>query len=431
MKSRKIFLGLLVAVVSQISCWMAADALGDWPQWRGGDRDGICTETGLLSAWPADGPKLLWEMNGLGTGYSGVAIVNGTLYTLGDIDTADGKAQCIIAIDPSSRNILWTARVGSPHEDGPRCTPTIDDGCAYAVGTGGDVVCVEIKTGRELWRKHLQRDLGGGSNPGWKFSESPLIDGDKLVCTPGGRRSVMAALHKKTGQVLWQAAMPDIGNRGKDEAGYSSIVISRAAGIKQYVQLTNKGCLGVDAEAGRFLWGYNRIANRVANVPTPVVWDDYVFCSTAYGTGSALLQIGRQADQVTAQELYFLGADDFQNHHGGFVKVGDFLYGGHGHNQGAPTCLEIKTGKIRWKAAQPGGGSAGVLYADGHLIFRYQDGSVALVEASPEAYRQTGFFRTPDRPGARGESWSHPVIDAGRLYLRHGDVLFCYDVKAP
>ncbi|UCG56955.1 MAG: PQQ-like beta-propeller repeat protein [Phycisphaerales bacterium] len=417
-----------------LTCLSAATA-ADWPQWRGPDRDGVCTETGLLKSWPDGGPKLLWEISGLGKGYSSMSIVDGKLYTMGDIeiDTATGgskEAQCVIAYDLTTRERLWATEVGPTHDDGPRCTPTVDDGLIYAIGTSGDVVCLDADTGKLRWQKHLQRDLGGGDNPGWKFSESPLIDGDKLLCTPGGREAVMAALNKKTGGVIWKCAMPDIGRRGKDEAGYSSAVITDGAGTKQYVQLTNKGLIGVAAEDGTFLWGYNKIANRVANIATAVVRGDHVFCSTAYGTGAALLKLKAKDDGVEAEEMYFLDDGTFQNHHGGFVRVGDYIYGGHDHNKGKPTCVEMATGKIMWQQDQPGDGSAAVLYADGHLYFRYQNNVVVLIEANPNEYRLKSTFKLPKRDGMAGPGWAHPVISDGRLYMRHADVLFCYDIRS-
>ena len=318
----------------------------DWPQWRGPNRDGICTETGLLKSWPEDGPKLLWEVAGLGRGYSSLAIVDGRFYTMGDVSVESGKKQCILAYDLSTHERLWAAEVGQTHSDGPRGTPTVDGGLVYAVGTGGNVVCVSADNGELRWSKNLQKDLGGGKNPGWKFSESPLVDGGKLLCTPGGRDAVMAALDKKTGEVIWRSSMPDIGPKGKDEAGYSSIIAADIAGLRQYVQLTNKGLVGIAADDGRFLWGYNRIANNVANIPTPVVCGDSVFCSTAYGTGSALVKLSAAGDVVSAEEVYFLEAGTFQNHHGGYIRIGEHIYGGHDHNKGKPTCVEVETGKI-------------------------------------------------------------------------------------
>lgn len=438
MKSRKLSKDRIPTLIHVLTFWAVltcsyglAEA-ADWPQWRGPDREGRSAETGLLKEWPEGGPKLLWEMTGLGTGFSSVAIVGGKLYTMGDIspDSGSEKVQCVIAYDLSTKNRLWAAQVGSPHSDGPRCTPTVDGGLVYAIGTSGDVVCIDAGSGKVLWKKNFQTDLDGGENPGWKFSESPLVDGGKLLCTPGGRKAVLAALDKKTGDIIWKCSMPDIGSRGSDQAGYSSIVAADAAGIKQYVQLTNKGMVGVAAEDGRFLWGYNKIANGTANIPTPVVLADYVFCSTAYGTGSALLKLTPEGNGITAQEVYFLDAGTFQNHHGGFVRLGDYIYGGHGHGQGAPTCIETKTGKIMWQAKQPGGGSAAVLYADGHLYFRYEDNTLALIQADPKQYTLKSTFKLPNRQGMSGPGWPHPVIVDGSLYLRHADVLLVYDLKA-
>lgn len=401
----------------------------DWPQFRGPNRDGVCQETGLLKEWPKGGPKLLWEITGLGVGYSTVSTANGKLYTMGDGELDGKEAQLVYAYDLKTQKRLWAAKVGGTHDDGPRCTPTVDGDSVYAIGTDGNVVCISAESGKVVWMENLLTDLDGASNPGWKFSESPLIDGDRLLCTPGGHKAVIAALNKKTGEVIWKCPMPDIGRNGKDEAGYCSIGISHGAGVKQYVQLTNEGVVSVSAD-GKFLWGYNRIANGVANIPTPVIDGDYVFTSTAYQTGAALLKLVPDGGGVKAQEVYWLTKDQFQNHHGGFVKVGDYIYGGHNHNKGEPTCIEFKTGKIMWHADQPGKGSGCVLYADGNLYFRYENGLVALVEATPEKYNLKSTFTPPERPGATGTAWPYPVVSDGKLYLRHADVLFCYDVKA-
>ncbi len=271
-------------------------------------------------------------------------------------------------------------------------------------------------------------DYNGQIMSDWKFSESPLVDGDKLLFTPGAFGALIVAVDKKTGKDIWRSGGARLGRAGSNGAGYSSMVISEAAGVRQYIQLIGRGLIGVRASDGKMLWSYNRVANDVANVSTPVVRGDYVFGSTAYGTGSALLKLETAPDGVTAKEIYFLDARTFQNHHGGFVLIGDFLYGGQGQSNGFPICIEFLTGKVRWGGdIRPEGatGSAAVAAADGRLYFRYQNGVMKQFDASPEGFKETGSFKIP---GVRKPSWSHPVILGGKLYLREQDTLFCYNV---
>jgi outer membrane protein assembly factor BamB len=265
---------------------------------------------------------------------------------------------------------------------------------------------------------------------GWRFSESPLVDGDRVLATPGAREAAVVALDKKTGATIWKAAVPDLGPQGRDGAGYSSIVVSNGGGTKQYVQLLGRGLVGLRASDGTFLWGYNRVANRVANISTPIVRGPYIFASTGYQTGSALLELQKAGDGVTAREVYFLPSNVFQNHHGGFVLVGHHVYGGHGHKLGFPIAIELVTGKVVWGGdiRNAGLGSAAVIHADGRLYYRYQNGLVLLVEATPDGYREKGSFQIPDvtRP-----SWAHLSIADGRLYVREQDALYVYDVRKP
>ncbi|NLY03078.1 MAG: PQQ-binding-like beta-propeller repeat protein [Rhodopirellula sp.] len=406
-----------------------AAGTNDWPQFRGPHGDGICGETGLATEWNGDGPHMLWKVEGLGKGYSTVSIADGRLLTMGDRRGPDGQeSQFVIALDLETQKELWATRVGPPHNDGPRCTPTIDGPRVYALGTSGDLVCLETASGRLLWCKSLPDDFGGKMMSVWKFSESPLVDGPRLICTPGGPDATMVALGKENGDLIWKCAMPDIGNGGKDGAGYTTVVVADIEGVRQYVTIVGRGAISVEAETGRFLWGYNRIANKVANITSPVVRDNLVFVTTSYKTGSALLRISKQGDEFQVEEVYFLGPKEFENHHGGVVLVGDHIYGGDGQNNGTPVCLELETGKICWKPEAPGPRSAAVIYADGHLIFRYErDGVVALIEANPDSYRLKGTFKTPF---GKGPSWAYPVIHAGKLYLRDKDVLMCYDLRA-
>jgi outer membrane protein assembly factor BamB len=298
---------------------------------------------------------------------------------------------------------------------------------AYALGTEGDLLCLEAANGKIRWRKSLPNDLDGKVMSGWKYSESPLVDDNRLICTPGGPETAMVALDRRTGKLLWKCALPPIGEKGADGAAYSSAVVAEIRGVRQYVQMLGRGAVGVEAATGKFLWGYNRIACNVANITTPVVRGNYVFATSAYNTGSALLEINRAGDSFNADELYFLGARHFQNHHGGVVLTRGHIYGGRGTNNGHPTCIDLATGKICWTERSPSRGSASVIYADGHVIFRYDRGEVILFEATPEAMRTKGRFTAVKGDGA---AWAHPVIHRGRLYLRHGNILVCYDLRA-
>ena len=398
-----------------------------WPQWRGPNRDDISPDTGLLKQWPEEGPPLAWKHEGIGAGFSSVTIDHGRIFTMGDRD----DAQWVFALALDDGAELWKAKVGEPWDptgySGPRCSPTIDGDLVYALGTHGDLVCLEVADGHEVWRKNLLHDFQGKMHSGWGYSESPLIDGNKLVCTPGGPEAGIVALDKKTGAEIWRVAIPPLGDRGSDGAAYSSIVISHGAGVKQYVQLMGRGVVGVEAEAGKFLWGYNPVANATANIPTPLIHDDYVFCSTGYGAGAALLELKPADGGVRADEVYFLTGKDLQNHHGGMVMLGDYVYLGHGHNKCDPTCLEWKTGKVVWRKTHgPGSGTGHVTYADGDLYFRYENGIMALVVATSKEYEERGTFRIP---GSAKPSWPHPVVTGGKLYLRDQDTLFCYDVR--
>ncbi len=353
---------------------------GDWPQWRGPHRDGVSTETGLLQQWPASGPELAWKADGLGQGFSSVSIQNGLIFTMGERQ----DQECVFALDLDDGKEVWCTPIGKTADNagypGPRCTPTADGKLVYAIGSHGDLACYDSATGQLKWRKNLQTDFGGKMMSIWGYSESPLVDGDKLACTPGGNNAVMVALNKQTGEEIWRCALPEFGKKGKEGAGYSSIVLSHGGGKKQYVQFVGRGLIGVDPDSGKFLWGYNKIANEVANITTPVVHDDGVFVTAAYESGAAKVRLVKSKGGVRADEVYYIPAKDFQNHHGGVVLVGNYLYGGNGQQNGFPTCLDWKTGHIVWGGKQrgPGAGSAAVTYADNRLYFRYEDGTMAL-----------------------------------------------------
>jgi outer membrane protein assembly factor BamB len=363
----------------------------------------------------------VWKGTGIGDGYSSVAVAGDKVFTMGDKD----GSSWIFALSRDGGDIVWRAKVGRPggNYKGTRCTPTVDGDLVYGIGQFGDLVCVDKDTGKERWRKNFGKDFGGQSG-GWNFTESPLVDGDRLVCTPGGSKATMVALDKKTGDEIWRAPL-------KQTAGYSSIVISNACNTKQYVQVTSAGTIGVSAKDGKLLWHYPKFSGNTANIPTPIVIGDQVFTTVGYGRGASLLTLIPDGDGVKYKEEYHINA--MTNKHGGVLVVGNYVYGDTGDG-GDLACLNWKTGKVEWsrrrsksKVKSGGGGSASVTYADGMLYVHYANGWMSLVEARPDSYEEASAFEVPD---GRGDRWAHPVVIGGHLYVREFDNLWCYDVKA-
>lgn len=397
----------------------------DWPQWRGPRRTGISQETGLLQQWPKEGPKLLWQFKDIGDGYGAPAVAGNRIYLLANRGLDNEFVQALSVPDGKP---VWTARLGKvgnpdqrPSYPMARSTPTVDGDLLYALSSNGDLACVEASTGKARWQKSLRTDFGG--DPGtWAYAESPLIDGDVLVATPGGPQATLVALHKKTGDLIWKSAVP-----GGDPAGYASAIVVDAGGRRQYVQFLGKGVVGVDAKTGQFLWRYDQTSKGPANMPTPVARDGYVY--TAAGpVGGGLISLQAAPGGVVAEPVYLVR--DLPSTNGGSVLLGDILYG---TNPKGLVAAEFLTGKVRWQAEGIGSGST--FYADGHLYIHGHNGDVALVEATPEAYREKGRFTPPEQPknrSAPGErAWAYPVVAAGRLYIRDLGTLWCFDVKSP
>lgn len=395
----------------------------DWPMFRGPKRDGLSPDKGLLKSWPADGPPLAWKAEGVGKGYSSVVVVGDKVITMGD----KSDACYIFAVSRKDGKYLWEAKVGKPGGGGgypgPRCTPAVDGDYVYALGQHGDFVCVALADGKEKWRYNFGKDFKGSSGD-WQYSESPLVDGDKVLCTPGGREALMLALNKKTGKVIWQGFTPD-----GESAGYSSIVAYTGPGGKQYVTLTSKSVVSFAAETGKFLWRFGatgqRFADNIANVPTVVLMPaaNQLFASAGYGRGAALIQVSSTGGKMDAKEIYW--EETLTNKHGGVIRVGDYLYGDR-DDTGRIWCAEAKTGKVMWnrKDREEGDKSASITYADGMLYVRYQNGWVSLVSANPKTYQPISTFRLPDG----GNCWAHPVVIGGKFYVREMNTIWCYNV---
>lgn len=428
MRRSFIWTGMLFAatLVFGLSTANASEG-GKWSGIRGADRDAISTETGLLPSWPEGGPTKLWSLEGIGTGYSSVSIEGDWLYTMGDI----GDDQMVFGISLANQKIVWKTKIGPKHEDGyggPRCVPTIDGNAIYVEGTEGDIACLNRETGKIVWSLNMPNDFGGKMMSGWKFSESPTVDGNLCVFTPGVEKALMVAVDKKTGKTVWvcDAGGVNFGEKGGDGAGYSSIVVAKLAGTRQYVQFFGRGLIGVNAKTGKLLWFNNTAANGVANISFPVIDGNRVFGSAAYNSGSVMVEIVKNGANFEAKELWTLGARDYSNHHGGSILIDGVIYGGDGQNKGNPTAIDAATGKLLWKERRaPANGSSCYLYADGRFYIRFQDHTMMLAELTPDGFKEVSRF-TPEFTD--NEAWAYPVIVKGKLYLRTENVLECYDI---
>ena len=418
----------IAVVFGMFAAGSAVAPAADWPTFRGPGRTAVAPDTDLAESWPADGPTLVWQSAGAGRGYASLAIAGEKIFTLGDgLSTAGDADEYLTCFDRATGKQLWKTKTGSPWADGQeswqssRSTPTVDGDTVYVITPFGQLVACATADGREKYRVDLKATFGGTKGDSWGYSESVTIDGDRLVCTPGGEQATMVALDKKTGRPLWSCPMK--GDRG---AGHASIVTADIGGREVYLQTTAAGAFAVDAETGKFLWAYP-IDKTTAVIPTPIVKDDLVFIAAGYKRGGALLrQKAGPGGTVTMQEVYGL-KPELANKHGGVVLVGDHLYGC-ADDQAILICAELETGKVVWKERGSGKGSATVIAADGHLYVRYADGTLALVKADPSGYTEVSSFKVPgsgDRP-----SWAHMVILDGRLYLREGDAILCYDLRA-
>jgi len=386
----------------------------DWPQWRGQERNGLSKDTGLLKQWPPSGPQQTWSISSLGEGYGSISIRGDRIYTQG----TSGSASVVFCLNRADGKTVWSAALGPKLNEGrgngPRSTPTVDDDRVYALTENGDLACLRARDGSPVWRKNILKEFGG-SNPGWLISESPLVDGNRLIVTPGGSGAGLVALDKMTGKEIWRAK--DV----SEEAGYSSAIAADVGGVRTIMNFTSRAAVGVRASDGKLMWRHSSPANRTANCTTPVFADNKVFFTSDYGTGAALLGLSAQNGEVKAQEIYF--TKEMRNHHGGVVLVNGYLYGFTGSS--GLTCIEFATGKRMWANRSVGKGS--LAYADGMLYLFSENNTVGLAEATPKEYVEKGRFSVPDQGWP---SWAHPVVAGGKLYIRNQETLTSYDVKA-
>jgi outer membrane protein assembly factor BamB len=388
----------------------------DWPSFDGRQRNNISKETGLLKSWPEGGPTLAWKFEGIGEGYSAVSVANGFVYTMGNVD----KSETVTAINLDTGKLAWKKETAPASQlqmgNGPRGTPTVDGANVYSLGGNGDLVCSSTKNGDRIWQVNILQEFEGG-NITWGISESVLIDGEKLICTPGGRKGTIVAMNKNTGKLIWSCVAP-----GTPRAGYSSAIVAEVDGVRQYIQYTHNKVMGVRAEDGTFLWSNDSSANGTANCSTPLFDQGKVFSASGYGKGGAMVELVSANGTTDAKLGYH--TNKMESHHGGMVVLDGMVYGS--SDPGVLRCLDLKTGDVKWENRSVGKGS--LTAADGHIYLRSENGPLALVELTPDKYRETGRFDQPDRSDAA--AWAHPVVSHGKLFLRDQNLLLVYDVKA-
>ncbi len=417
-RSTSLQAGLLVGSISAALLWPSISESADWPQWRGPDRNGISDETGLLQQWPEAGPELLWQVQDLGDGYGAPAVAEGMIFLVVNNGLQE---ESVLALDAKDGGRRWKTPIGKvgnpeqrPNYPAARSTPTVVGDAVYALGSDGDLTCLEVGSGKIRWKRNVRSDFGG--KPGeWAYAESPLVDGDLLIMAPGAEAAALVAVRRDTGEPVWKAMVP-----GSEEAGYASTVIGQLGDLKQYIAFLGLGLVGVNAETGKFLWLYDGTKGQ-ANSPTPVIQDGLVY-SGAGRVGGGLVKLMAKGEGVEADQVYF--SPKLPNAQGGFILLGDSLYGG---GRATLMCIDFKTGEVRWEERIPA--SASICYADNRLYLHLENGEVMLVEANPEGFREQGKFSPPNQPDrGRAKAWAYPVVANGRLYIRDSGTLYCYDI---
>jgi len=384
-----------------------------WPRFHGPKGDNISADTGLLTEWPEQGPRLLWTAQPLGKGYAGVTIANGFIYTAGDI----GDHNVITALDRNGQ-IQWQSKNGSSWTRGAQGTPTVDGNRLYHENAHDEVVCLDAETGKKIWGLNLAAEFGGQKG-GYGRAESLLVDGDHLICSPGGKTAV-AAVDKTTGQAVWKS--PGVG----EPASYVSPIVAEYQGLRMIITMSQKCLIAVNADTGDLLWRFEHYTERyVANCVTPIYDDGRVFVTGGYGKGSVLLEIDVDGRKATIEPVW--RTEDLDNRHGGVILLNGYVYGAsHLGNNAKWVCLDWKTGRMMY--AERGVGQGSLACADGMLYTLSEHRKMGLVKPTPAGHQVISQFKIPE--GGEGPTWAHPVVCGGRLYVRHADQLYAYDVRA-
>lgn len=418
-----------------------ASVLADWPQWRGPERDGHAADQSLLSEWPEGGPALAWEFDNAGAGYSSVAVADGRLYTLGN---RDGNCHLIV-LDAESGKRLFSqsfARAGNSDDyntgwgAGSRSTPTIDGDQVFVLSDVGIVAAFNRTSGDLLWKRDLVGEFGG-SIPTWGYSESVLVDGDRIVVTPGGK-NFLIALDRNSGKQVWSS-------QGIDKpAQYVSVMKMTVGGTSLYVTATKAGenggrvggIVGIDAQSGEVLFREVTATNDVAVIPTPIVQSPLLYYTSGYRAGNTLLELTAADDGgINAEIRYENRGKSMSNHHGGVVLVDGVVYGVTQADGGVWMAQDFESGEVLWTHKVGRNRSGSIAFADGRLYcYNDKDGSVHLVVPSRDEWKSVGELTLPretEMPRNKGAIWAHPVIAGGKLFIRDQDLVFAYNIARP
>ena len=423
MKSRKVTPKLTLA----IGIWMCIFGTlytmniqaADSPQWRGPERNGLSKETGLLKEWPEGGPKLLWSVEGVGSGFSSLSIVKGVLYITGTVDNVE-----ILSAYDLEGNLKWKKEYGkafSKSYPDARTTPTVDESSIYVVSGTGEVVCFDATAGDIKWSVQ-GFDKFKGKHGSWGIAESPLIVDNKVIYTPCGEETTVVALDKNTGETVWTSESLS------DQSAYVSPILVKRGGKKLIVGVIGDYIIGVNAENGKIEWKFNyretSEKSREINAVTPIYHDGYIYVTSGYDHGGAMLKLSEDGTNVSLAWV----DHTLDTHHGGVVLVDGYIYGSNWINNGKGNwvCLDWNSGEVMYEKDWNNKGP--IISADG-MLYCYDEkkGMFGLVEASPEDFNVVSSFRIAE---GKGPHWAHPVISDGRLYIRHGGVLMVYDIKA-
>ena len=408
---------------------VAGDA--DWPQWRGPHRDGHAAEQELLESWPKEGPKLKWTFSQSGRGYSAMSIVDGRLYTMG----SDEEKTHVLCVDIKTGQEIWKSAVGksSVAKDynhgwggGPRATPTVDGDHVFATTDLGVVSALDLVSGDVLWSVDLVETYGGDV-PVWGYSESPLVDDDRVVVTPGGA-NFMVALDRKTGEKVWQSVEVDA------PVQYVSPIKGTIGKKSFYVTASKPGLFAFDVKTGEKLFSDETTGNKVAVIPTPILDGNLLYHTSDYGAGNTLLKLMPSSTGINTESLYHLSGKTMRNHHGGVVLVDGVIYGCTKINGGVWMAQDLKSGEVLWQKKIGRNKSGSLCYADGKLYcYNDKDGTCYLVEPSREEWKSVGMVTLPQETELerdKGAIWAHPVVADQTLFIRDQDLIFAFDIAA-